>query len=127
MAETHFMIRGATIIDGTGATPCPADVRVRGDRIVEVGLDLDAGGSETIDAGGQCLAPGFIDVHTHDDHAVIERPHMLNKISRGVTTVVVGNCGISLAPLVASHAPEPLGILGPDSAFRHMRYEDYVS
>ncbi|AIV73841.1 hypothetical protein X994_6501 (plasmid) [Burkholderia pseudomallei] len=124
---SHLLIRGAMMIDGSGASAHVADVRIRDGRIAEVGPDLETGDAEPFDAAGQCLAPGFIDVHTHDDHAVIERPDMLCKISQGVTAVVVGNCGMSVAPLVASQAPEPLGILGPDSAFRHTRYADYVA
>jgi N-acyl-D-amino-acid deacylase len=55
-----------------------------------------------LDVRGRIVAPGFIDVHTHDDQIVLSAPQMLPKISQGVTTVVVGNCGISLAPLVHS-------------------------
>ena len=70
------------------------------------------------------VAPGFIDVHTHDDQIVLADPTMLPKITQGVTTVVVGNCGISLAPLVHSAPPAPLDILqGP---FEHKLFSDYV-
>jgi len=127
MSKNHLLIRGAAVIDGTGSRPCTVDVRIRDGIIVEMGDALPESGADKVDASGLCLAPGFIDVHTHDDHAVIERPDMTCKISQGVTTVVVGNCGLSVAPLVASRAPEPLGILGPDVAFRHASYAEYIS
>jgi N-acyl-D-aspartate/D-glutamate deacylase len=74
-------------------------VGVRGDRIAAVG-DLGGARAEVVhDLAGRALAPGFIDVHTHDDNAVLRAPDCLAKISQGVTTVVVGNCGISAAPV----------------------------
>ena len=69
-------------------------------------------GADVLDVSGKIVAPGFIDVHTHDDQIVLAAPQMLPKISQGVTTVVVGNCGISLAPLVHADVPPPLNLLG---------------
>ncbi|MEO8523456.1 MAG: D-aminoacylase [Caldimonas sp.] len=107
-----LLLRGGTVIDGTGAPRYAADVRVEGGRIVAVGAHLEALGAQVVDATGRIVAPGFIDVHTHDDQIVLSAPEMLPKISQGVTTVVVGNCGISLAPLVHSNVPPPLNLLG---------------
>ena len=109
-----LLIRGGTVIDGTGSTRYAADVRVTDGRIAEVAPSLAAGsvGERVIDAGGRIVCPGFIDVHTHDDQMVLGSPEMLPKISQGVTTVVVGNCGISLAPLVHDDVPPPLNLLG---------------
>ena len=100
-----LIIRGATVFDGTGAARFTADVGVTGDRIAAVG-DLGAARADReIMAAGKALAPGFIDAHTHDDRAVLCGPEcMLCKMSQGVTTVVVGNCGISLSP-VSHDAP----------------------
>src|SRR5688572_13679046 len=107
-----WLLRGGTIIDGTAGPRYVADVRVRDGRIAEIGTGLSARDEPEIDVAGRVVAPGFIDVHTHDDQVVLESPEMLFKISQGVTTVVVGNCGISLAPLVHANAPPPLNLLG---------------
>ena len=107
-----LVLRGGIVIDGTGADRFVSDVRIDGDRIGAIGPDLDATDAEVVDARGLVVAPGFIDVHTHDDQIVLEAPQMLPKITQGVTTVVVGNCGISLAPLVHANVPPPLNLLG---------------
>ncbi|MBS0560296.1 MAG: D-aminoacylase [Proteobacteria bacterium] len=112
-----LIVRDATIIDGTGAARRRGDVGVSGDRIVAVG-DLGAArGQREVMADGRALAPGFIDAHTHDDRAVLCGPEcMLCKMSQGVTTVVVGNCGISLSPArMAKRPPPPLDLLGDES------------
>jgi N-acyl-D-amino-acid deacylase len=109
---THWLLQGGHVIDGTGASRFRADVRVENGRISEIGADLGLRGAISIDAAGRIVAPGFIDVHTHDDQCVLSSPSMLPKVSQGVTTVVVGNCGISLAPLVHPHVPAPLTLLG---------------
>ena len=106
------LLRGGVVIDGTGGPRYVADVRVRDGRISEIGVNLTACGESEIDVAGRIVAPGFIDVHTHDDQMVLASPKMLPKISQGVTTVVVGNCGISLAPLVHDNVPPPLNLLG---------------
>ncbi|HEV2324890.1 MAG TPA: D-aminoacylase [Terracidiphilus sp.] len=80
-----------------------------------------------IEADGRALAPGFIDVHTHDDLAVIRRPAMLPKLSQGVTTVIVGNCGISAAPArLRGDLPDPMNLLGVADDFRYPTFAAYV-
>jgi len=111
-AGTPLLIRRGAVIDGTGAPRYAADIRIRDGRIAEIGASLGNRGETEIDAAGRIVAPGFVDVHTHDDQIVLDSPAMLPKISQGVTTVVVGNCGISLAPLVHANAPPPLNLLG---------------
>ena len=111
-----LVIRNARLIDGTGGPAYPGSLAVNDDRISAIG-DLDAlsAGSE-IDAGGRVLCPGFIDVHTHDDRALLADPLMVNKISQGVTTVVAGNCGVSLAPLaIERRPPPPLDLIGEEA------------
>ena len=97
MADT--VIRNATIIDGTGAERFTGDVTIEDGHISEVGSSSSAAAVE-IDATGLVLAPGFVDVHTHDDGALLQHPDMAFKISQGCTSVVVGNCGFSAIPAV---------------------------
>jgi N-acyl-D-amino-acid deacylase len=108
----HWLLQGGHVIDGTRTSRFRADVRVENGRISEIGADLELRGATSVDAAGKIVAPGFIDVHTHDDQSVLSSPAMLPKVSQGVTTVVVGNCGISLAPLVHLDVPAPLTLLG---------------
>jgi N-acyl-D-amino-acid deacylase len=101
MAESYdLVIRGGTVFDGSGAAGVRADVAVRGDRIVAVGTIGEHGGVE-FDATGQAVAPGFIDVHSHDDFAVLLDPLMDFKAMQGVTTDIVGNCGSGVVPFSA--------------------------
>ncbi|HEY1325756.1 MAG TPA: D-aminoacylase [Casimicrobiaceae bacterium] len=112
MANDHYVLQGGAVIDGTGAARYRADVRVRDGRVQEIGVDLPVDGAEPIDAKDRVVTPGFIDVHTHDDQYVLSSPQALPKLSQGVTTVIIGNCGISLAPLVHPNVPPPLNLLG---------------
>jgi N-acyl-D-amino-acid deacylase len=95
-----LVIRGGTVYDGTGAPGVRADVGVRGERIVAFGT-IAARGDHEIDARGLAVAPGFIDVHSHDDFAVLLEPAMPFKVLQGVTTDVVGNCGSGVVPFDA--------------------------
>jgi len=95
-----LVIRGGTVYDGTGSAGTMGDVAVRGDRIVEIG-HVTARGARELDAAGLAVAPGFIDVHSHDDFAVLLEPLMPFKVMQGVTTDVVGNCGSGVVPFEA--------------------------
>ena len=95
---SQLIIRGAAVCDGTGAAPSVADVTVCGERIAAVGAAAAIPGGREIDGRGLTLAPGFIDVHSHDDLAVLVTPDMDFKVMQGVTTEVVGNCGLGAAP-----------------------------
>jgi len=121
------ILRGGWVIDGTGTERRRADLAMDGDRIARIG-DLGAASAVLeIDAAGKVLAPGFIDVHTHDDSALLRTPEMTAKVSQGVTTVVVGNCGASLAPLLLSAWPPlPLDLLGGEENFRFDSFAAYV-
>jgi N-acyl-D-amino-acid deacylase len=93
------LIANATLVDGTGAPPRAAAVRIVGDRIVAVG-DLQAGpGEDVVDARGLVLAPGFIDTHSHADIGLFEHPDALASVSQGITSVIVGQDGFSERPL----------------------------
>jgi N-acyl-D-amino-acid deacylase len=119
LTRCDLVLRGGLVIDGTGRPPVRADVGINGDRIAAVG-DLGATRSdESIDISGSAVAPGFIDIHTHDDRALLSGPDMLAKVSQGVTTVVTGNCGVSLAPLAFDgELPSTFHLLGDREWFR---------
>ena len=100
MAE--LVIRGGTVVDGTGADGYRADVAIDGGRIVEIAPDIN-GGDRELDASGCVVAPGFIDIHTHYDAQVFWDPRLRPTSSHGVTTVVAGNCGFAIAPTRPEH------------------------
>lgn len=121
-----LIIRDALVIDGSDTPGYRADVALRDGRIHRIGDLHDVSAREEINAAGRVLAPGFIDVHTHDDTVVIRQPAMLPKITQGVTTVIVGNCGISASPVsLAGDPPDPMNLLGPAAAFVYPRFSDY--
>ena len=93
-----LVIRGGTIVDGTGAAPVTADVAIDGEHIVEVGT-VDGHGRREIDADGAVVAPGWVDVHTHYDGQATWDSVMRPSIDHGVTTAVMGNCGVGFAPV----------------------------
>jgi N-acyl-D-amino-acid deacylase len=95
-----LVVRGGTVYDGTGAPSVRADIGVRGDRIVAFGT-ITVRGDEELDASDRSVAPGFVDVHSHDDYAVLLEPEMPFKVLQGVTTEVVGNCGSGVVPFDA--------------------------
>src|SRR5207247_9051292 len=95
-----LVIRDGTVYDGTGTPGVRADIGVRGERIVAVGT-IAARGAQELDAQGLAVAPGFIDVHSHDDYAVLLEPEMPFKVLQGVTSEVVGNCGFGIMPFEA--------------------------
>ncbi|HEY9270452.1 amidohydrolase family protein, partial [Achromobacter sp.] len=118
MLQADFIVAGATLVDGTGGPARQGDLAVHDGRIAALGEFAHPAGVPVINASGLTLAPGFIDSHTHDDGYLLAHPDMLPKVSQGITTVVTGNCGISLAPLTAAAIPQPLDLLGPPDLFR---------
>src|SRR6187397_3017222 len=91
------VVRGGTVVDGTGSAARRADVAVHDGRVVAVGDDLD--GDTVLDATGCFVTPGFFDIHTHYDAQVFWDPGLTSSSWHGVTSVVAGNCGFSSAPL----------------------------
>ena len=102
---SELLVRGGTLVDGTGAPARPADVRVRGGRVVEIGAGLAPDGEVEIDAAGAYVAPGFIESHSHFDGAMWWDPSCDPLPGYGTTTAIVGNCGLTVAPLSAAMRP----------------------
>ena len=136
MTGFDLLIRGGTVIDGTGGPRFDADVGVREGRIVFVGdaSALPGGGgpaTRIVDATGLVVAPGFIDAHTHDDRALLSSPDMVAKVSQGVTTVITGNCGVSIAPTgggLPRPTPPPLDLLDLEGDwFRFPTFAAYLA
>lgn len=128
MQTCDTLLRNANVLDGSGTPPELLDVAILGDRIYKVGPALQLNASKSMDAEGLTLSPGFIDVHTHDDTSVIRTSAMLPKLSQGVTTVIVGNCGISAAPVdLRGEPPDPMNLLGEGKAFCYPTFETYVA
>ena len=98
MAEVDLVVRGGTVIDGTGVPSRTADVAISGGRVVEVGKVSGAGKRE-IDADGALVTPGFVDIHTHYDGQATWDNQLAPSSRHGVTTVVMGNCGVGFAPV----------------------------
>lgn len=122
------LIKNATVIDGTGKPAKQCDVGIQRDQITAMGCLSKMPAIEVVDAKGLVLAPGFIDVHTHDDLEVIRNPDMLAKLSQGVTTVVVGNCGISATPYKRDvSAIDPINLLGKSGEFNFAELADYIA
>ncbi len=122
-----WIIRNVDILDGSGRAAFRADLAIAGDRIAAVGDLAQAQASQECSGEGMALAPGFIDVHTHDDLQVIRAPDMLPKISQGITTVIVGNCGISASPVtLRGTLPDPMNLLGTPEDFRYADFASYT-
>jgi N-acyl-D-amino-acid deacylase len=131
MSERYdLLIRDAEVVDGTGAGRYRADIAVRADRIAAIGRLPEARAPLEIDATGKVAAPGFIDAHTHDDRLLLSGPEMAAKVSQGVTTVVAGNCGVSLAPFpegIRLPVTPPLDLLDESGSwFRFASFGAYV-
>jgi N-acyl-D-amino-acid deacylase len=124
--RADLVLKGGLVIDGSGQPAFAADIAVRGDTITAVGDLTHAAADRVIDVTGLVVAPGFIDVHTHDDLICITQPDMTPKISQGVTTLIVGNCGLSAATLrFDATVSEPFNLLGQPDDFAYDSFGSY--
>lgn len=126
MPEPDLLLRNALVFDGSGAARQSADVAVAAGRIAAVGALGETRAERVIDLHGLALAPGFIDVHTHDDRLLLFDPSMAPKLSQGVTSVITGNCGISLAPLGAREAVPPLNLVADATSSPTQCFESFA-
>jgi len=112
-----IIIKNGQLIDGTGTPAFKSDVAVKNGEIVRIESDIDEESHETIDAAGLIVCPGFIDIHSHTDATITTNAKAESKVRQGVTTEVVGNCGMSAAPLTVEYMAEVRDHLTVNSDF----------
>ena len=125
MATAEVVLKGGMVIDGRGSAARPADIAISHGRIEDLGALHATCAIQEIRIEDKIVAPGFIDVHTHDDCALLTNPSLPCKISQGITTVVVGNCGLSLYPLKTDEQLSPEFGVFPNRAT--LRFPDFAS
>lgn len=120
--ELDLKITDGWLIDGTGAERRRADIGILDGRVAAIGDLSQARAHQTVSAAGHIVAPGFIDTHGHDDLMFVEKPQLDWKTSQGITTVVVGNCGVSASPApMPGNTAAALALLGESPLFADMR------
>src|SRR5246127_3543035 len=130
MAMTSdILIRGGTLIDGSGRPGEVGDVAVRDGRIAAMGRSLPEGAAKVIDAEGLAVTPGFIDIKTHSDFTLPINPKAESKVRQGVTTEIIGHCGFSVAPALPGKGELLRDYLSPSAPwtpFRELSFPDYL-
>src|SRR3984893_8421648 len=124
-----ILIRGGTLIDGSGAEGARGDLAIAGGRSVALGISLNGGADKIIDAGGLVVTPGFIDIKTHSDFVLPINPKAESKVRQGVTTEIIGHCGFSVAPVLPGKAQLLADYLSggaPWLPFREVRFPVYL-
>src|SRR5580692_2941812 len=124
-----ILIRGGTIIDGSGSTGTLGDVAIEAGRIVAIGRGLSDQAARVIDASGLAVTPGFIDIKTHSDFVLPINPKAESKLRQGVTTEIIGHCGYSVAPVLPGKTQLLADYLSggaPWLPFREMSFSEYL-
>src|ERR1041385_4992370 len=124
-----ILIRGGTLIDGSGAPGTRGDVAIAGGRIAAIGASLEGRAAKIIDAGGLAVTPGFIDIKTHSDFVLPINPKAESKVRQGVTTEIIGHCGFSVAPCLSGRVQMLKDYLSggaPRLPFRELSFPEYL-
>jgi N-acyl-D-aspartate/D-glutamate deacylase len=133
LRSPDLLMVGGTVVDGTGRPGRRADVAISGDRIAAVGSIARSAAKRVLDVSNMAIAPGFIDAHGHSDIAVLSSPHLPSKVHQGITTEVMGNCGLAVAPLGAHTDADAVRSLlsivdvDPGVAWRWRSMAEYLS
>ena len=125
----EILIRGGTVIDGSGRPGERADVAVAAGRIARIGRNLPADAGKVIDAVGLAVTPGFIDIKTHSDFTLPINPKAESKVRQGVTTEIIGHCGFSVAPALPGKVELLRDYLSPSAPwlpFKETTFPDYL-
>lgn len=121
-----YLIRNAVVLDGSGADAVTADLAIQNGTITAIGDLPQADAAHTIDAAGRCLTPGFIDIHRHADAALFRPDFGKAELAQGLTTIISGNCGLSLAPVSGPHADEVRSYLAPIVGTAHTPFPTFA-
>src|ERR1700675_4980995 len=124
-----ILIRGGTVIDGSGKSGEHADVAIAGGHIAAIGRDLPPDAAKIVDAGGLAVTPGFIDIKTHSDFVLPINPKAESKVRQGVTTEIIGHCGFSVAPVLPGKTQVLADYLSggaPWLPLREVRFPEYL-
>ncbi len=108
-----ILVKGGKLVDGTGSSWRMGDLGIQGDSIAKIGRIPESGGDVVIDAKDMIVSPGWIDIHMHADHTVLGNPACLSYAHQGITTVTMGNCGLSMYPLTREHKDDLIEYMLP--------------
>jgi len=123
LKDFDLIIKNGRVVDGSGNPWFRADIAVSGEKIAKIGYLSESRGQKVIDADGLMISPGFIDIHTHADHTLFSNPRCESYVHQGVTTVVMGNCGLSVYPIDDAHREDLISYLKPFTAGTELAWD----